>query len=355
LLGFDKTCAIVEPEPFDAPVMPPVIVPIVQAKVLGAVAVNGILVAVLLQIESVAGTPVTTGVGFTVTVMIYGALAGHVPPVEVGVTRYSTVPAVALLGLLNVCAIVLPLPALAPVMLPVIVPIVQANVLGAVAVKGIFVAVLLQIATVDGTPVTTGVGLTVTVIVYGALAGQLPPVEVGVTRYSTVPAVALLGLDKVWAMVLPLPALAPVILPVIVPIVQSNVLGAVAFKGIFVAVLLHIATVAGTPVTTGVGFTVTVIVYGALAGHVPPVDVGVTRYCTVPAVALLGLLNVCAIVAPDPFDAPVMPPVIVPIVQANVLGAVAASGILVAVLLQIATAAGTPVTTGVGFTVTVIV
>ena len=50
-------------------------------------------------------------------------------------------------------------------MLPVIVPTVQVNVLGAVAFNAIFVAVLLQIATVDGTPVTTGVGLTVTVIV----------------------------------------------------------------------------------------------------------------------------------------------------------------------------------------------
>ena len=80
------------------------------------------------------------------------------PAVDVGVTRYSTVPGVALLGLFSVCAMVLPLPALAPVMPPVIVPIVQANVLGAVALSAMFVAVLLHIATVEGTPVTTGVG-----------------------------------------------------------------------------------------------------------------------------------------------------------------------------------------------------
>jgi hypothetical protein len=86
----------------------------------------------------------------------------------------------------------------------------------------------------------------------------LPPVEVGVTRYCTVPAVALLGLLKVCAIVLPLPALAPLILPVTAPIVHENVLGAVAFNGILVAVLLQIATAAGTPVTTGVGLTVTV-------------------------------------------------------------------------------------------------
>jgi hypothetical protein len=87
-----------------------------------------------------------------------------------------------------------PLPALAPVMLPVMVPMVQANVLGAVAVNGILVAALLQMAAVAGTPVITGRGLTVTVMVYALLAGQFPTVEVGVTRYSTVPAVALLGL-----------------------------------------------------------------------------------------------------------------------------------------------------------------
>jgi hypothetical protein len=83
-----SVCAIVDPLPALAPVIPPVIVPIVHANVLGAVAVNGIFVAVLLQIDAVAGTPVITGLGFTVTVMVYAELAGHKPPVEVGVTRY---------------------------------------------------------------------------------------------------------------------------------------------------------------------------------------------------------------------------------------------------------------------------
>jgi hypothetical protein len=57
----------------------------------------------------------------------------------------------------------------------------------------------------------------------------------------------------------PLPALAPEMPPVIAPIVQLNVLGAVALSGIFVVVLLQMATVAGTPVITGLGLTVTVI------------------------------------------------------------------------------------------------
>jgi hypothetical protein len=38
--------------------------------VLGAVAVSGMLVAVLLQIATAAGTPLIAGVGFTVTVMV---------------------------------------------------------------------------------------------------------------------------------------------------------------------------------------------------------------------------------------------------------------------------------------------
>lgn len=68
---------------------------------------------------------------------------------------------------------------------------------------------------------------------------------------------------------------------------------------------------------------------------------------------MLGLVSVCAIVAPDPDVAPVMLPVIVPTVQVNVLGADAVNAILVAVPLQIA-AVFDVVTTGVGFTVTMI-
>jgi hypothetical protein len=60
--------------------------------------------------------------------------------------------------------IVLPLPAVAPVMPPLMVPIVHANVLGALAVREIFGPVPLQIETVAAL-VTAGVGLTVTVIV----------------------------------------------------------------------------------------------------------------------------------------------------------------------------------------------
>lgn len=66
--------------------------------------------------------------------------------------------------MINVCKIVEPLPALAPVIPPVILPIVHVNVLGIVAVNETLVAVLLQIAVVDGTPDTAGLGSTVTII-----------------------------------------------------------------------------------------------------------------------------------------------------------------------------------------------
>jgi hypothetical protein len=74
------------------------------------------------------------------------------------------VPAVALLGFVSVCAIVLPLPPLAPVMLPVMVPIVQLKVLDALAVNAILVVLPLHTDAVLDV-VTAGIGFTVTVIV----------------------------------------------------------------------------------------------------------------------------------------------------------------------------------------------
>jgi ABC-type proline/glycine betaine transport system permease subunit len=60
-----------------------------------------------------------------------------------------------------------------------------------------------------------------------------------------------------------------------------TILGAVALQILAVAELL----------TTGVGFTVTIIVKAA-SEQDPEVEVGVTKYCTVPAVALLGLVKI---------------------------------------------------------------
>jgi hypothetical protein len=123
--------------------------------------------------------------------------------------------------------------------------------------------------------VTAGVGFTATVIVNGAPA-QLPVVEVGVTRYCTEPCVELLGLVNTWLMVFPAPAVAPVIPPEIVPIVHVKLLGALAVRAMFGLVELQITDDAGL-VTAGVGFTVTVIVYGAPA-QLPETEVGVIMY-----------------------------------------------------------------------------
>jgi hypothetical protein len=143
LTGFVNVWLIVEPEPALAPVILPVMEPIVHVKVLEMLAVKLMFGLVPLQVLAVA-VVVTTGDGLTVTVMIY-AFPEHDPVVETGVTIYCTVPAVVLLGLVNVWLIVGPEPPLVPAMLPTIVPIVQLKLLGALAVKPMFVEAPLQI------------------------------------------------------------------------------------------------------------------------------------------------------------------------------------------------------------------
>jgi uncharacterized protein Usg len=136
--------------------------------------------------------------------------------------------------------------------------------------------------------VTAGVGLTVTVILYTG-PGHVPAVAVGVIRYSTVPAVALLGLVSISLIVAPAPGLAPAMAPVIAPTVHVNVLGVLAVNAIFGLVPLHVLAVAAF-VTLGVGLTVTTMLYG-LPIHDPVVDVGVTRYSIVPAAELLKFVS----------------------------------------------------------------
>jgi hypothetical protein len=255
LLGLVNVWLIVLPDPADAPEMLPLIEPIVHVNELGALAVSVRFVLVLLHIDTLAGF-VTSGLGFTVTVIVNGAPV-HVPVVDVGVTIYSTDPAVELLGLVSVWLMMFPDPLLAPVMPPLIAPIVHVNELGALAVNAMFGLVPVQIA-VAGAFVTAGLGFTVTVIV-NAAPTQFPVTEVGVTIYCTEPAVALLGLVRVWLINDPDPAVAPVIPPEIVPIVQVKLLGADAVRFMFGLVALQMESVAGL-VTAGVGLTVTVIV-----------------------------------------------------------------------------------------------
>ena len=99
------------------------------------------------------------------------------------------------------------------------------------------------------------------------------------------------------------------------------------------------------------GCTVTVIVFGTLGQAGVVVEVAVTKYCMVPAVEVLELLNIWLIVFDEVVlaDAPVIPPVTVPIVQVKVLGWLDVSAILLLVLLQMVFVA-LFVTTGVGLT-----
>ena len=94
----------------------------------------------------------------------------------------------------------------------------------------------------------------------------------------------MLGLLKVWLITFPDALKAPAILPEIAPIVQLKLLGTVAVREYAGLVLLHVATLVG--VITGSGFTLTVM---DVALPLQPCDeVGVTRYCTVPATVLAG-------------------------------------------------------------------
>jgi len=74
------------------------------------------------------------------------------------------------------------------------VPTVQVNVPGVDAVKAILGLVPLQVCVEIGV-VTTGTGLTVTVMVVGA-PEHAPVRDVGVTRYCTDPATEFPGIDN---------------------------------------------------------------------------------------------------------------------------------------------------------------
>lgn len=90
---------MLDPEPADAPVIAPVLVPNVHTKVLGTLALRVRPVLVPLHILLIVAE-VNDGAGFTVIVI--GVIAPiQEPTVEVGVTLYTMLPAVILLGLLN--------------------------------------------------------------------------------------------------------------------------------------------------------------------------------------------------------------------------------------------------------------
>ena len=132
------------PEPAVAPVIPPAVAPMVQVNEAVVLAVRVMPVDEPEQILSV-GSVVTTGPGFTVTVIVTGS-PKQASEVERGVTMYSTDPGSELLGLISVWLIFDPLPGVAPVIPPVILSIVHWKDEGMVDVSVIPVLPPLQIS-----------------------------------------------------------------------------------------------------------------------------------------------------------------------------------------------------------------
>ena len=100
LLGLCNWSGIDVPDPPEAPVMPPEIVPTVQLKLPDVVEVKGMLNISSLHTTFVVGL-VSDGPGLTVTVIVTGEPAQD-PVVEVGVTIYSTLPGLVLLPFVSV-------------------------------------------------------------------------------------------------------------------------------------------------------------------------------------------------------------------------------------------------------------
>ena len=131
-------------------------------------------------------------------------------------------------------------------------------------------------------------------------------------------------------------ALPPEIDPILVPSVHVNVLLPDVLVVRLIAVANPLQISGEVPVVSnGVGCTVFVTVVDGPAQ--PSKEVGVTTNSTEPSALLLGLTNVWATVVPLPELAPVTEPVIVPIVQVNVLApdVLAVSGMEVAKPLQL--------------------
>jgi hypothetical protein len=146
----------------------------------------------------------------------------------------------------------------------------------------------------------------------------------------------------------PEPADAPVMVPVMVPIVQLYKEGVLDVK---TRLVFAPEQILNKPlfIITGMGFTVTTIENG-IPEHEPEVDTGVTMYSTVPGVAFPGLVNTWLILFPLPAEAPVIPPVLAPVIHEYEEGIFEVRLIPVEVPLQICIIAW-QVITGLGFTV----
>lgn len=141
--------------------------------------VRAIAVAPPEQMLEAAGVAVAEGIGLTVTLATIGVPA---QPPAVGVIVYTAVPALVVVAV-SVWAMVAPELAEAPVTFVCVT--VQAKVVPPVLlVNAMEVAPPEQIVWEAGVAVAVGLGLTVTVTI--CTDPGHPPVEVGVTVYTTV-------------------------------------------------------------------------------------------------------------------------------------------------------------------------
>lgn len=183
LPGFVSTWFILVPEPFNAPVIPPVTVPTVQVNVLGTLAVRLILGLLPLHIRAVEEV-VTIGEGSTVTSRVKGCPVQDFVE-EYGVMIYCTTPGSVVPGLVRTWLITLPEPPSTPVIPEGFAPMVQEKLLDMEAERLMFAFSPLQMLKVFEL-VIVGDGKTVTVIENGS-PWQAPAIEVGMTLYSIVP------------------------------------------------------------------------------------------------------------------------------------------------------------------------
>lgn len=208
--------------------------------------VNEMLVVSLLQIVSDVGLAVTTGFGLTVMTI------STIPPKQVlaeGVTVYVAICVVETV-FVNACAIVLPIPSLAPVIFGALTvhEKVVPETLDPSVING---ANPLQIVCDEGVAVNIGNGFTVTNM-FEAIPRH--PSASGVIVYVTVPAFVP-EFVSVCAIIFPLSAIAPD--TPLCDIVQENVVPVTfEFKLIFVVSPLQI--VCAEAITFGVGLTVTI-------------------------------------------------------------------------------------------------
>jgi hypothetical protein len=332
-----------EPDPAAAPGNEPLVATVHANVVPATLLVSAIEVVWLEQIVCAAGVAVTTGLGLTVTVTFVGVADPH--ELADGVIEYVAV-CVVFDELVSVCEIEPPDPAEAPVSVPELVATVQLNVEPATLLDNtIPVTSPEHIIGAAGVAVAVGVGLTVMVTVIGA-PGQV--LAVGVIVYVAVCATVEV-LVKVWAIVEPDPAAAPVNDP-LVETVQANVVPATGLvNAIEVVCDEQIVWATGVAVAAGVGLTVITTVVGVEAAQA--LADGVIVYVAVWAV-FEEFVSVCPIEFPDPALAPVNVPALVVTVHENVEPAtLLVNAIAVVLPEQIVDAAGVAVATGIGFTV----